>query len=115
MECAGWLLDRYSALEVQRTLWALPTTVSPVLPSLRDSLSNRRISPLLPCADSLALCRWRYWNIVRAELAVMRKQRPHRAYVLVRQRDRCDVRMAPLKQACQPRIDLGLALRGEDR
>jgi len=41
MECAGWLLIRFGALEVLRTLWALPTTVLPVLPSLRDRLSNR--------------------------------------------------------------------------
>jgi hypothetical protein len=36
-----------------------------------NSLSNRRISPLLPCVDSLALCRWRYWNIVGAKLTLV--------------------------------------------
>ena len=41
MECAGWLLIRIGALEVLRTLWALPTTVLPFMPSLRDRLSNR--------------------------------------------------------------------------
>ena len=42
MEFAGRLLNRFCALEVLRTLWALPTTVLPFMPSLRDRLSNRR-------------------------------------------------------------------------
>ena len=41
MGFAGWLLNRFRALEVLRSFWALPTTVLPVLPSLRDRLSNR--------------------------------------------------------------------------
>ena len=41
MGFAGWLLNRFVALEVLRSFWASPTTVLPVLPSLRDRLSNR--------------------------------------------------------------------------
>ena len=40
MEFAGRLLNRFHALEVLRSLWALPTTVLPFMPSLRDRLSH---------------------------------------------------------------------------
>jgi hypothetical protein len=37
----SWLApNRFLALEVLRTFWGFPTTVLPVLPSLRDRLSN---------------------------------------------------------------------------
>jgi hypothetical protein len=38
----GWLAPySFHALEVLLPFWVLPTTVQPVLPSLRDRLSNR--------------------------------------------------------------------------
>jgi hypothetical protein len=43
MVFAGWLRNCFVALEVLRTFWVLPTTVLPVLPSLRDYLSNSMV------------------------------------------------------------------------
>jgi len=40
MGCSDWRPNRKRALEVRRPKRALPTTVSPVLPSLRARLSN---------------------------------------------------------------------------
>ncbi|XDA04901.1 hypothetical protein LPA45_33540 (plasmid) [Cupriavidus sp. Agwp_2] len=46
MGFAGRRLDRLHALLVPRPARAVPTTVLPVLPSLRDCLSNLRCDPL---------------------------------------------------------------------
>jgi hypothetical protein len=72
MEFAGRLLNRFCALEALRTLWALPTTVLPFMPSLRDRLSNRRKDLL--CYDAFAALRLSGGprrNVIRLELPVM--------------------------------------------
>lgn len=72
MECAGWLLIRSRALEVLRSFWALPTTVLPFVPSLRDRLSNRW-KDLLVAFAALNLYRCRRRDVVGPELPVVRK------------------------------------------
>ena len=72
MECAGWLLIRYRALEVLRSFWALPTTVLPFVPSLRDRLSNRWKDLLcLVAFAALSLDRCQRRDVVGPELPVM--------------------------------------------
>src|SRR5262245_1294383 len=99
MECAGWLLIRFGALEVLRTLWALPTTVLPFVPSLRDRLSNRWRDLLwLVAFAALNLDRRQRRDVVGPELPVVGKERPHRTRVLVCQCHCRDVRIAPMQQ-----------------
>ena len=74
MEFAGRLLNRFCALEVLRTLWALPTTVLPFMPSLRDHLSNRRKDLLCYVAFSaLKLGGCPRWDVIGPELPVVGK------------------------------------------
>jgi hypothetical protein len=69
-----WLLNRFCALEALRTLWVLPTTVLPFMPSLRDRLSNRRKDLLCYVAfAALRLSGGPRRNVMRLELAVMGK------------------------------------------
>src|SRR5262245_64452135 len=99
MECTGRLLNRYCALEVLQTLWALPTTVLPFMPSLRDRLSNRWRDLLwLVAFAALNLDRCRRRDVVGPELPVVGKERPHGACVLVCQCHCRDVRIAPMQQ-----------------
>ena len=72
MEFAGRLLNRFCALVALRTLWALPTTVLPFMPSLRDRLSNRRKDLLCYVAfAALRLSGGPRRNVIRLELPVM--------------------------------------------
>jgi hypothetical protein len=74
MECAGWLLIRSRALKVLRSYWALPTTVLPFVPSLRDRLSNRRKDLLcLVAFAALNLERCQRRDVVGPELPVVGK------------------------------------------
>jgi hypothetical protein len=74
MECAGRLLNRFRALEVLRTLWALPTTVLPFMPSLRDRSSNRRKDLLFYVAFTvLNLGGGPRRDVIRLELPVVGK------------------------------------------
>ena len=74
MECAGRLLIRFRALEVLRSYWALPTTVLPFVPSLRDRLSNRWKDLLwLVAFAALTLDRCQRRDVVGPELPVVGK------------------------------------------
>ena len=65
---------RVRALEVLRPLWALPTTVLPFMPSLRDRLSNRWKDLLwLVAFAALTLERCRRRDVVGPELPVVGK------------------------------------------
>ena len=73
MECAGRLLIRFRALEVLRPLRALPTTVLPFMPSLRDRLSNRWKDLLRVAFAAINLDRCRRRDVVGPELPVVGK------------------------------------------